>query len=381
MARGSSGMDMNGMIAALLRDFAAIQKSKQSMWGYKRAAASILALEEPIASLVQPDGTLRKIPNVGPSSTRIVLEVLRTGSSPTIERAIEEGGHRADVERRRDLRGNFLSRAQVVAALRDRKLTGPRVEDYRGDLQMHSTWSDGSQSLADIVEAGRARGYSYCAVTDHSYGLPIAGGVSMARLAEQHREIDALNAEHRGRFRLIKGIEANIRADGSVDMEPHELDRLELVVAAPHSALRTPADQTARMVHAVQARGVHILGHPRGRMYGSRPGVTADWERVFAAAARAGVAIEIDGDPSRQDVDFDLAARAVAAGCLFALDSDAHSTAELAYAHTAIAHARLAGVPTDRVVNTWPLDRLLDWLASRGQGSRASHSERPVSSR
>ena len=111
----------------------------------------------------------------------------------------------------------------MLAALRNRKLTGPRLEDYHGDLQMHSTWSDGSQSLEDIIEAGIARGYSFCAVTDHSYGLKIAGGVSMAELAQQHREIDRLNRKHRGAFRLLKGIEANIRADGSVDMEPDEL--------------------------------------------------------------------------------------------------------------------------------------------------------------
>jgi histidinol phosphatase-like PHP family hydrolase len=364
-------MDMNGRIAALLRDFAAIQTSKQRMWGYKRAASAILALEEPVEALLQPDGTLRKIPNIGPSSTRVILEVLQTGSSPTIERAIAESGKGEDIERRRDLRGNFLSRAQVLAALKNTKLEGPRVQDYRGDLQMHSTWSDGSQSLADIIDGGMARGYTYCAVTDHSYGLPIAGGVSMERLAQQHRQIDALNEKYRGRFRLFKGIEANIRADGTVDMQPAELAQLEVVVAAPHSALRTANDQTARMIAAVKTPGVHIIGHPRGRMYGSRPGVSAEWDRVFEAARRANVAIEIDGDPSRQDVDFDLAKRAVAAGCLFALDSDAHSTRELAYAHTAIAHARLAGIPPERVINTWPVDRLMEWLTSRRPRSSA----------
>jgi putative hydrolase len=187
----------------------------------------------------------------------------------------------------------------------------------------------------------------------------------MHRLFEQHRAIDKLNARHRGRFRLIKGIEANIRADGSVDMTPQELGHLELVVAAPHSALRTTADQTSRMVAAVKTPGVHILGHPRGRKYGSRPGVTANWERVFEAAEKSGVAVEIDGDPSRQDVDYDLAKRAVAAGCLFALDSDAHSTRELRYAETAIAHARLAGVPKERIINCWPVERLLEWLATK----------------
>ena len=355
-------MDMNGKIAALLRDFAAIQKSKQSMWGYKRAASAILALEEPIESLLQPDGTLRKIPNIGPSSSRIILEVLQTGTSPTIESAIEESGQASDIERRGELRGHFLSRAQVVAALRNKKLHGPTLADYHGDLQMHSTWSDGSQTLDAIVDAGIERGYQFCGVTDHSYGLPIARGVSMHQLFEQHRAIDALNKQNRGRFRLIKGIEANIRADGSVDMEPQELRQLELVVAAPHSALRTAADQTERMVNAVKAHGVHILGHPRGRKYGSRPGVSANWDRVFEAAEQSGVAIEIDGDPSRQDVDYELAKRAVEAGCLFALDSDAHSTAELSYAETAIAHARLAGVPKDRIINCWSLERLINWL-------------------
>src|SRR4029450_4227252 len=134
MAQRSSGMDMNGKIAALLRDFAAIQKSKQSMWGYKRAASAILTLEEPIESFVQPDGTLRKIPNIGPSSTRVILEVLQTGTSPTIEKAIAESGQTGEGGRRRDLRGHFLSRAQVLAALRNKKLTGPRLEDYHGDL-------------------------------------------------------------------------------------------------------------------------------------------------------------------------------------------------------------------------------------------------------
>src|SRR5512147_2500739 len=122
MASQPDGSDLNGKIAALLRDFAAIQKSRQRMWGYKRAAAAVLALEEPIESLLQPDGTLQKIPNIGPSSTRIILEVLRTGTSPTIEDAIAGSRRNADIEKGRDLRGNFLSRAQVLAAIRNRRL-------------------------------------------------------------------------------------------------------------------------------------------------------------------------------------------------------------------------------------------------------------------
>jgi putative hydrolase len=359
------GLDLNRQIASLLRDLASVQKSTQSKWGYKRAASAVLNLEEPIESFLQPDGTLRKIPNIGPSSTRVILEVLRTGSSPTVEAAVAGSGHSKDIEKSRGLRSNFLSRAQVLAALKNPKLRGLKPGDYRGDLQMHSEFSDGRNTLREIVDACIARRYSYCAVTDHSYGLPIAHGVSMANLARQHREIERLNRDYAGRFRMLKGIEANIRSDGQVDMEPDELALLEIVVAAPHSALRSAGDQTARMVAAVRTPGVHILGHPRGRKLGSRPGVAADWPRVFEAAAKTGVAIEIDGDPSRQDIDFELAAAAIGCGCFFALDSDAHSTGELEYAETAIAHARYAGVPRDRVINTWPLDRLLEWAADR----------------
>jgi histidinol phosphatase-like PHP family hydrolase len=355
----------NSIVAAFLRDLAATQKSKPSEWGYKRAAAAVLDLPRPIESYVRADGTLEKIPNIGPKSSRIILEVLQHGASPTVERAIEKTDTRDDIRRRRGLRHNFLSRAQVLAALENDDLAGPTLADYRGDLQMHSVWSDGSQTFEGIAEAGIERGYEYSAVTDHSYGLKIAHGVSMADLVRQHADIDRVNRRMHGSFRILKGIEANIRADGSVDMTDDELDQLELVVASPHSILRSAKDQTPRMLRAVQARGVHILGHPRGRMYGSRPGVLADWDIVFQAAARSRVAIEIDGDPSRQDIDFELARQALAAGCLFALDSDAHATEELQYSETAIAHARLAGIPRERIVNCWPLEELLSWTSER----------------
>jgi putative hydrolase len=364
MSRPRPRPALNAAVAGLLRELADVQLTKQQRMGYGRAAMAVLELDEPLDALVQPDGTLARIPGVGPSSTRVVLEVLQTGTSATVARALAATVSPADLEARRALRQGFLSRAEVLAALRGRH-RGPALADYRGDLQMHSTWSDGRMSLADIVEAGIARGYAYCAVTDHGYGLPVAHGVSMAALARQHRDVDALNARYAGRFRLLKGIEANIRQDGTIDMAADELRQLEIVVAAPHSALRSAADQTPRMIAAVQAPGVHILGHPRGRQYGTRPGVVADWDRVFAAAARSRVAIEVDGDPNRQDLDHALIGRAVAAGCLVALDSDAHAVEELAYAEWAIAHARLAGVPRDRVINCWPVERLLEWAASR----------------
>ena len=362
MADVKSRLDTNAKVGALLRDLADVQTSHQSKWGYKRAAAAILDLEEPLESLVQPDGTLRKIANVGPASLRVIHEFLASGRSGTVESAVAGSTKAGAVALNREWRGNFLSSAQVAEVLRFQKHRGLRVRDYRGDLQMHSEYSDGRVSLAQLAAGCIARGYRYCAVTDHSYGLPIARGVSMRDLEKQHAEINRLNRRYKGRFRMLKGIEANILADGTLDMKTSELSKLEVILAAPHSKLRTADDQTARMLAAVTTPGVHVLAHPRGRKFGARPGISADWDRVFAAAAASGVAIEIDGDPSRQDVDFELAQRAIEAGCLFALDSDAHSVEELRYADIAIAHARLAGIPKARIVNCWDVERLLRWL-------------------
>lgn len=356
--------DTNARVGALLRDLAAVQTSQQSRWGYKRAASAILTLDEPLEDLLQPDGTLRKIPGIGPASTRVILEYLKNGTSPTVEKAVEESARSRDVMRSRELRDHFLSRSQVAAALGDPKLRGPKIKDYFGDLQMHSEYSDGGDSLAAIVEGAIERGWKYCAVTDHSYGLPIAGGVPMDKLKQQHREIDALNQKYQGRFRLLKGIEANILADGRVDMTPKELRTLEIVVASPHSKLRSTDDQTPRMLRAVETPGVHILGHPRGRKFGSRPGVTADWDRIFAAAAESGVAVEIDGDPSRQDIDYALARQAIRSGCVFAVDSDAHAVSQFDFTDIALAHARLAGITRARIINCWPLEKLLAWAAT-----------------
>jgi histidinol phosphatase-like PHP family hydrolase len=293
------------------------------------------------------------------------MEVLSTGMSESVEHAICASGRAAEIERRRALRTHFLSRAEVLRVLYDETLDGPRRTDYCGDLQMHSEWSDGEPTLGEIVTACVERGYRYAAVTDHSHGLKIAGGMSMEDAATQHQLIARLNAEYRSRFRLIRGIEANIDREGDVDLSPEEAKQFELVLAAPHSLLRMDEDQTSRLVTAIHTPHVHVLAHPRGRIAGSRGGIVADWDAVFADAASEGVAIEIDGDPARQDLDYALAARALAAGCIFALDSDAHTTSQLPYAETAMAHARLAGIPSDRIINCWPAERLLSWTSDR----------------
>jgi len=187
----------------------------------------------------------------------------------------------------------------------------------------------------------------------------------MEQAAKQWKEIDTLNEKYRARFRVFKGIEANILVDGSLDLQADEGALFEFIVASPHSVLRKADDQTSRMIAAVRTPGVAILGHPRGRMFNSRPGLTADWDAVFDVAARQEVAIELDGNWHRQDIDYVLARRALAAGCLFALDSDAHSTTELRFSDYAIAHARLAHIPAERVINCWSDQRLEAWMRAR----------------
>ena len=355
--------DVNAVVGGYLRDLAFAQSSQQKMFGYKRAAAAILSLDMPLTDLLEPDGALPRIPGIGPGSTRVIREILETGTSPTVEQAIEGSERREDIQRRRELRRDFLSRAEVRRILADSAFDGPTVEQYCGDLQMHSEWSDGSPTVEQIADACVARGYQYAAVTDHSYGLKIAGGMSMAEAAAQRLAIEGVNARHGGRFRLLQGIEANIDVAGHLDLTADEAVMFDVVLAAPHSRLRKNDDQTDRMLAAIQHPRVHILAHPRGRISGSRAGVMANWDAVFEAAAQRGVAIEIDGDPARQDLDYTLARRALTFGCVFALDSDAHATAQLSYAETALAHARLAALPVDRIVNSWPLERLLAWLS------------------
>jgi putative hydrolase len=166
--------------------------------------------------------------------------------------------------------------------------------------------------------------------------------MSVEAMRRRHDEIDALKQAFERRFRVLKGIEANTLTDGTLDLRGEELAGVEMLLAAPHSKLRLLDDQTDRMPAAVRTPGVHVLGHPRGRMSDSWPGIIADWDRVFAETAARGVAI--DGDPARHALDYQLADRARDAGCLFALDSDAHDTPALIYTETAIAHARLAGI-------------------------------------
>ncbi len=353
--------DPNQDIATRILDLAEVYRPSPRYWGYKRASRTIRRHPQFLSELTESE--ILKIPNIGPATMRIIREFLDAGESATANRIIGESGKKDELDERRALRKNFLSAAMVAKILSEPRRGAVGRNDYLGDFQMHSRGSDGSDTVAQLAKGCRKRRYRCMAVTDHSYGLPIAGGMSMTEMRQQRAEIDALNKTYGDDFHVLQGVEANILLDGQLDMKPRELRELDLVVASPHSSLRKTIDQTERMLEAVSLPGVHILGHPRGRMFNVRHGVIADWPTVFKKAAHTGVAVEIDGDVSRQDLDFSLATLAKKAGCVFALDSDAHAADQLWMADYAIAHARLAGIPAERIINCWPIHRIQEWAA------------------
>lgn len=240
----------------------------------------------------------------------------------------------------------------------------------RGDLHTHTEWSDGTVPIGTMADAANMLGREYIAVTDHSPHLTVANGLSVERLQKQLHDIEAWNDTAQGGATLLKGIEVDILEDGSLDQTRDMLGRLDVVTASVHSKLRADRPvMTARMLGAVHDPATNVLGHCTGRLVrgsrGTRPQSEFDAQKVFAACAAEGVAVEINSRPERQDPPDDLIAIALDAGCLFSIDSDAHAPGHLAFVALGAARAEAAGVPAERVVTTWPLPRLREWLASR----------------
>jgi histidinol phosphatase-like PHP family hydrolase len=237
------------------------------------------------------------------------------------------------------------------------------------DLQMHTTWSDGSLPLEDMVVATRSLGRTFVAVTDHSQALTIANGMTPAELAEQARVIDALNRgleEEGDAFRVLRSMEVDLFPDGTLDMDDDSLGSLDLVLGAFHSELRSKGDQTERYLAALNQPRLHVLAHPKARMYGRRVGLVADWRRVFAEAARLGKALELDATVWRQDLNIELATLAREEGVeWFTIGSDAHAARELELLPFGMAIAALAGIPRERVLNYHPLDFVRRWVQER----------------
>ena len=233
----------------------------------------------------------------------------------------------------------------------------------------HTTWSDGRASVAEMADAARARSYRYWSVSDHSIGLGIVQGVDAEKLARQRTEIDAYNAACAAQgidFRLLQGTEAEILADGELGLTDEVLATLDVVVASIHSAQRQDRDTiTARCLKAVYNPHVDILGHPTGRLLGSRPPTELDVERVLQACLEMGTVVEINANPERLDLNDVYARRAVELGCKLAINCDAHALDGMEIVEYGIGTARRGWVTAADVVNTRPVDEMLALLKDR----------------
>ncbi|NDJ55279.1 MAG: DNA polymerase/3'-5' exonuclease PolX [Chloroflexi bacterium] len=257
-------------------------------------------------------------------------------------------------------------RGEVEAALADNLPNLITVDDMRGDLQMHTTFSDGKTSIREMALTAQARGYEYILITDHSYGLGVANGVTEEEIAIQRAEIDAVNAEFDGAFTVLHGIEVEIRADGSLDFDDEVLARFDLVQASLHTSLRQPREQiTERLLNAMSYRNVDIIGHPRGQLILEREPADLDMDAIFEQALTRRIAMEINANPHRLDLDEAHARRAAELGVKLTISTDAHQPAELDNMRFGVGIARRAWVGADQVINTWPLDRLIQWIKER----------------
>lgn len=261
---------------------------------------------------------------------------------------------------------------EVEAAAEGRLPGLVTVDDLRGTFHCHTTWSDGKASVAEMAEAARERGWSYLGIADHSQSAGYAGGLTPARVRAQQREIDAWNREHGGkgkrRFRLFKGVESDILADGSLDYDDSVLRTFDYVVGSVHSAFGIGEKaMTERLIRAVSNPHLTILGHATGRLLLRRDSYAVDVEAVIDAAAEHGVAVEINADPARLDVDWRAARYAAERGVLVPVNPDAHSTAALGVVYWGVHVARKAWLTPRQVLNAFELEEIEEYLAQRKQ--------------
>ncbi len=253
-------------------------------------------------------------------------------------------------------------RGEVEAALEGQLPDLIELEDLKGDLHFHTTWSDGHQSLLEMAQAAQARGLEYALVTDHSYSLGVAQGLTADDLRRQRAEIEEVNRRMGGTFRLLAGIEVEVRASGTLDFSDEVLAELDLVVAAVHSGLRRGREQvTARVLAAISNPHVDVIAHPTGRLIGGREGADLDMEEIFRAAAETGTILEVIAHPRRLDLCDVHVRRAVELGVKLAINSDAHDVNGFAVLHFGVATARRGWAEPADVINTWGVGRLLKW--------------------
>ena len=336
-----------GPVNALRRIAFLLERSRAETYkvkAFRAAADTILPLGDEVAERVR-EGTLRKLPGIG-ASTAEVIEAAVEGRTPDRLAKLE-----------RETGGPLVQGGEELRS------------KLRGDLHSHSDWSDGGSPIEEMAFTAIELGHDYLVLTDHSPRLTVANGLSVARLTRQLGVVEAIN-EHLGdgpgSFRLLKGIEVDILDDGSLDQTEEMLGKLDLRVASVHSKLRMDkAPMTKRMVNAVHNPFVNVLGHCTGRLVTGNRGIRKQSEfdpaEVFGACLETGTAVEINSRPERRDPPTKLLQQAIEMGCLFSIDSDAHAPGQLDFLSYGCARAEELGLEADRIVNTWPRDRLLEW--------------------
>jgi histidinol phosphatase-like PHP family hydrolase len=347
----------NRQIATLLRHEAENVEGVLAK-AFRRAARSALLWPQEASELQARRKPLTELHGIGPHLSKRIAQWLK--SPPTMEKPPPD-------------EAEFLTLAEARAVLARKPTWQKRIQ---GDLQMHTTWSDGSASVEEMARAAAARGYHYIGITDHTKGLKIAGGINEKELARQGREIAKVNrklaAEGIGLV-VLRSTEVNLSPAGEVDMEANALAELDVVLGSFHSALRRSEDQTDRYLAALRNPGIQILGHPQCRVFGYRVGLTADWPRVFAEAARLDKAVEIDGYADRQDLRVSLLKIARREGARISLGTDAHHPWQLAFMDFSLAAAYLAKIPPERIVNFMSLADFKMWV----EGVRAVRPRSP----
>jgi putative hydrolase len=314
------------------------REDPRRVMAYRRAADVVEALDDAERDRLGQTNGWQRLSGIGPKTAKVIAQAW-SGQVPEVLAELRSGAT--------DLGGG-----EIRAAL-------------RGDLHCHSNWSDGSAPIDEMMRAAKALGHEYCALTDHSPRLKVANGLSPERLRAQLEAIDELR-DNLAPMRILTGIEVDILEDGTLDQEPELLERLDVVVASVHSKLSMDAgSMTRRMVRAVSNPHADVLGHCTGRLVdgnrGLRPESKFDAEKVFAACRDNGTAVEINSRPERRDPPRRLLDLALQLGCLFSIDTDAHAPGQLEFLAYGAQRALDAGVPAERIVNTWPADQLLAW--------------------
>jgi histidinol phosphatase-like PHP family hydrolase len=335
----------NGRIASLLAREAASAHGHLAL-ALKRASRNALLWPEEAADLLATGRALSELEGIGPNLSRLI--------AGWIESPPQEPSDPESLE--------FLTMSQAKRVLAEKALWSGEL---KGDLHMHTDWSDGSATVYEMAKAACQYGYAYIGITDHTKGLKIVRGLDETRLAAQGEQIRAVNTSLKREglaLEVLRSAEVNLSVDGEVDIESGVLGKLDVVLGSFHSALRKQEIQTARYIAALRNPAIQILGHPQGRIFNFRTGLQADWSSVFAEAARLDKAVEIDGYADRQDLKISLLKIAKREGVRISLGTDAHHPWQLAFMNFSLAAACLAKIRPDRIVNFLPARDLKAWV-------------------